>query len=871
MPSFGFTMFAVAGAVAAAGPIVIHLLNRRRFRVISWAAMDFLREAVKRNRRILKLRDILLLVLRTVAVLLFGLALARPYFAASSTVAAASGQPLHAILLVDNSMSMGYRGEGQTQTLLEEAKTSARKLIEELPDGSRVSVIPLCGGGSFSRDAYRTKPDANDALDKIGLTDRAATTARAIDLAKDAMQQTTDGPAAKRIILFSDEQAENWKGASLAAHLSGIPELQVVDLSPRNAENTSVSDFRLLDGLADVSTPARFVAKLTHQGRSPRPHLQVTLSIDGADVQSKTIDSLNPDQTAEVTFDYQFTDPPEPGQVRWTSARVSIPADRLETDDARYLAVPVVAALPVVFVDQYGESEDAKRNRLGETRQLRALLAPQNVRGQTQQQLVRIIKRRIDQLDVKELRDARLVVIAGVARPDADNVKLLRDYVRQGGQLVVAAGAEFDPGAWTEQAWLDGAGILPLPLEARPLGRTPDEAGPTGYPDFKVFSLAVAPGDVPNNRDLQLPYADPQEIADSLREPSFFKAVMPIETTQTIDKLLAVEQKGIERERQQLADIDAQIQALSEKELRGHLDPADRAALEQSQRKRDEIVPNWLLFAGAQESSAAERTAADLAARSKPKVELRFDNRTPFLVEREIGRGRVLFFTTGFLSSWNDFPGKNAFWLMDRILRGRIEATLPERNVGTASKPVIVPIAAAERNESFYLIRPSGKEEMLDVERIGREEFGVAVSDLAQRGLYRVAMRKPDGAGVPASGGKGDVPASAGRAPASAPPKGGTSAGAKTRPEELIAANGPADESRLTSIDEAGAIAKLKAQGQTTTNFRWVARGEPISLTGAEVWGQDSWWWLALAVLSCLLIELTVLAWPSMARQREAA
>ena len=63
------------------GPIVIHLLNRRRFRVISWAAMDFLREAVKRNRRILKLRDILLLILRTAAVLLFGLALARPYFA----------------------------------------------------------------------------------------------------------------------------------------------------------------------------------------------------------------------------------------------------------------------------------------------------------------------------------------------------------------------------------------------------------------------------------------------------------------------------------------------------------------------------------------------------------------------------------------------------------------------------------------------------------------------------------------------------------------------------------------------------------------------------------------------------------------------
>jgi hypothetical protein len=864
MPSFGFTMFAVAGAAAAAGPIVIHLLNRRRFRVISWAAMDFLREAVKRNRRILKLRDILLLVLRTAAVLLFGLALARPYFAGSNTVAAEAGQPLHAILLVDNSMSMGYHSEGQTQTLLEEGKTTAKKMIDDLPDGSRASIIPLCGGGSFSRDAYRTKKDARDAVDRIELTDRATTAARAIDLAKEAVQQSADGPTAKRVILLSDEQFENWKGESLAAHLTGLPEFQVVDLSARNAENTSISEFRLLDGLADVSAPARFVAKLTHQGRAPRLHLQATLSVDGADVQSKTIDSLNPDQTAEVTFDYQFTDPPEPGQVRWSSAKVSIPSDRLETDDARYLAVPVVAALPVVFVDQYGETEDAKRNRLGETRQLRALLAPQNVRGQAQLHLIRVIKRRIDQLDAKELRDARLVVIAGVAKPDAENVKLLRDYVRQGGQLVIAAGAEFDPAAWTDQAWLDGAGILPLPLEARPFGRTPDEAGS----DFKVFSLAVAPGDVPNNPDLQLPDADPQEIVDSLREPTFFKAVVPVENSQAIDKLLAVEAKQVERERQQLAEVDAQIQALSEKELHGRLEATDRAALEEAQRKRDEIVPSWLAFATGRDPNAADLAPAELAARSKPKVSLRYDNHIPFLVEREIGRGRVLFFTTGFLSSWNDIPGRNAFWLMDRILRARIESTLPERNVDTASKPVIVPVAAAERNEPFYLVRPNGKEELLEVERTGREEFGVAVSDLALRGFYRVAIRRPEGVGVPVG-----VPALAGGAgrppgpPAGRPPKGGT----PTRRDELIAANGSADESRLAAIDEAGAVAKLKGEGPTqTTHFRWVARGEPISLTGAEVWGQDSWWWLTLLVLSCLFVELVILAWPAVARERGA-
>jgi hypothetical protein len=845
-------MFALAGAIAAAGPIVIHLLNRRRFRVISWAAMDFLKEAVKRNRRILKLRDILLLILRTAAVLFFGLALARPYFATSGQSQIGSGQPLHAILLVDNSMSMAYRQAGQT--LLDDAKAKGRELIEALPDGSRVSVLPLCGGGAFGRDAYRTKKDAKDALDKTEVTDRSATAARAIDLAKEAMQQAPDVPdAAKRIILLSDQQVENWKGEPLGPHLKGLPELQVVDLSARDAENTSVSEFRLLDGLADVSAPAHFVAKVTHQGRSPRLHVQATLSIDGAAVQSKVIDSLNPNQTAELTFEHQFADPPEPGQIRWASAKVSIPSDRLDIDDARYLVVPVVAALPVIFVDQYGETEDPKLNRLGETRHLRSLLAPQNVRGETQLHLVRVVHRKLEQLDANELREARLVVIAGIAKPETEAVKLLRDYVRQGGQLVIAAGAEFDPAAWTDQAWLDGAGILPLPLQPQPFGHVPEEA----TSDFKVFSLKVAPADVPNNAYLQLPDTEPQDIADSLREPTFFKAVTPIDDNATIDKLVAAETKRIEHERELLAEVNSQIQGLSEKELRGRLDANDRTALERAQRRRDAIVPSWLLFDSGRDREGAEMSPHDLAARGKPKVLLRYDNQIPFLVERQIDRGRVLFFTSGFLSAWNDLPSKNAVWLIDRVLRSRIEYTLPQRNVDTASKPIVAPISAAERNEPFYLVRPDGKQQLLEVERTGREEFGVAVSDFSKRGLYRVAIRKPEGAAA-TIGKPNESPA---KQPADEKPR-----------EELIAANGSADESKLASIDETGLAAKMKADGQSEApHYRWVPRGEPISLSGAEIWGQDTWWWLILFALCCLFAELAILIWPAFTFDREKA
>lgn len=77
--------FAIAGLLLAAGPVAIHLLHRQRYRVVDWAAMDFLRHAVRRSRRWLRLRDLVLMALRTLCVVLFGLAMARPFLARTTS------------------------------------------------------------------------------------------------------------------------------------------------------------------------------------------------------------------------------------------------------------------------------------------------------------------------------------------------------------------------------------------------------------------------------------------------------------------------------------------------------------------------------------------------------------------------------------------------------------------------------------------------------------------------------------------------------------------------------------------------------------------------------------------------------------------
>ena len=135
---------------------------------------------MQRNRRILHLRDSAAVACAPRAVLLFGLALARPLLRRVGRSNSTPSQPLHAVLVVDNSLSMGY--QKLDGTLLDEAKDKAREFIEKLPAGSRISVLPLCGSpAGFSLDAYRTKEDARDALAKIEVVDRCGTAIQAAD------------------------------------------------------------------------------------------------------------------------------------------------------------------------------------------------------------------------------------------------------------------------------------------------------------------------------------------------------------------------------------------------------------------------------------------------------------------------------------------------------------------------------------------------------------------------------------------------------------------------------------------------------------------------------------------------------------------
>ena len=138
--AFGITNLAMLGWLAvAAAPILIHLWSRRRYREMSWAAMEFLLAALRQSRRRLRFEQWLLLLIRTLIVVLVVLAVAEPYLQQGILAFTPGGARTHRVLVIDGSYSMAYRPTDKSR--FEQAKDVARQIVHESPRGDGFSLV----------------------------------------------------------------------------------------------------------------------------------------------------------------------------------------------------------------------------------------------------------------------------------------------------------------------------------------------------------------------------------------------------------------------------------------------------------------------------------------------------------------------------------------------------------------------------------------------------------------------------------------------------------------------------------------------------------------------------------------------------------
>src|SRR3954471_475793 len=130
----------LTGLVLAGVPVIIHLLNRRRFRLVDWAPMKYLKLTIKTNRRRMRIEQILLLAVRTLAVIVLILAVARPVLSATGLGSWLGGRGRAArVIVIDDSLSMGYQAD--RRSAFEAGKEAATQLIKSVGPQDSLTIL----------------------------------------------------------------------------------------------------------------------------------------------------------------------------------------------------------------------------------------------------------------------------------------------------------------------------------------------------------------------------------------------------------------------------------------------------------------------------------------------------------------------------------------------------------------------------------------------------------------------------------------------------------------------------------------------------------------------------------------------------------
>lgn len=455
------------GTLAVAVPIVIHLLNKRRYEKVTWAAMRFLLASIEQNQRRLKVEDLLLLILRCALLVFLALALARPAIPGVGAGGLFGRSGVTAVLLLDNSYGMGM-SDG-VSTRFDNAKKALEAVIDSLPSNSSAAVL-LAGDGVEAAIAEPTA-DMNLARKMVReakLSDRASNLVPAL---RQAVQTLKAKPAVRReLFLVTDGQALGWRqfetATGVMSEAKGDVASHVLFVGPKGGTNLAVADLRLASGMPVVGRPMRFEAKVTNSGLTDASNVRVRLLMNGETASDQaTIDELKAGESKSVSM---FTRVDEPGGLAITAA---IDPDRLPADDSRTVAVRVTDRVNVLVVS--GNSVAAGKDADGFY--LTNALAPLGASGADY-----FIK--ADATSASDLANAKFsgydaVVLANVGEVPAASLDALTNYVRDGGGLVVFPGPAVEATAkvFYNDTLYGKLGLLPATL-GQPVGDAADDA-----------------------------------------------------------------------------------------------------------------------------------------------------------------------------------------------------------------------------------------------------------------------------------------------------------------------------------------------------------------------------------------------------------
>ena len=420
------------GMTALAIPIIVHLLNRRRFKKIQWAAMRFLQVSLERNQRRMKVEDWILLLLRMAIVALIALAASRP--ATDWLKSKGLSSKVTASVIIDSSASMLKKDASEQENRFSIARKIADEVLNSLPKGSATSmVLGANSSGEGIKEPTHDMARAQKVLEESKATHRGSDLFPAIQSAITTMQ---DRPSSqKELVIITDGEASAWRqyeAITRSLDQSKKDTNAIIVLVGKDPdENLAITRLDQKTPIASVDQPVRLAVEVTNFGNAEANDVEVQMSINDEPIgDPAVIEAIPPGESRTITT---FVELSNPGYQR-ISSKINV-NDALETDNSREIVIRGINKARALLVD----GQPGRDITESETFFLQNALVPVPPEL-TDSFFLGADRISIGDLANAQLDDYRAIFLANVSDFPDEFLPDLINFVESGGGLVIFPG-----------------------------------------------------------------------------------------------------------------------------------------------------------------------------------------------------------------------------------------------------------------------------------------------------------------------------------------------------------------------------------------------------------------------------------------------
>ncbi len=412
-------------------PLVVHLFNFRKYRRIYFTNVRFLREIRQDTRSQSRLKHLLVLISRLLAISFLVLAFARPYIPGSGSGNWNTDKAVS--IYIDNSFSM--EGTGGAGSLLEECKRKAREIATSCRPSDKLQLLTNDFEGRHQR--FVSREEFYDLVEHVTLSASVRSLQEVLSRQEDMLNHS--GAPGKYAYILSDFQASILGQGELQRDTS----IQVFLLPAVAARpgNIVIDSCWFSSPVLSPRAPVKLVARIKNMSPSPVENISVKVYLDGVQKALGSI-TVTPGSSADLSMPFTIPD------AGLHSGFVSITDNPVTFDDTYFISFEIARDINILCIN--GEKENPYIESVYKSDSC-------------------FLFNRIsaEKIDYSSLKSVRLLILNGLRSISTGMSAELKKFLDRGGSVAVFPSADAELNSYNSMFSQYGmAGLMPMQQSA---------------------------------------------------------------------------------------------------------------------------------------------------------------------------------------------------------------------------------------------------------------------------------------------------------------------------------------------------------------------------------------------------------------------